>query len=238
VSADRRREIAARADEVRGRIAEACQRSGRPDGSVLLVTVSKTFPASDVSFAAEAGLRVFGENRVQEGAAKKAELADAGLAWHLIGPLQSNKAKAALLAFDVIQAVASLPLAERLDRIAGEESRPQVDLLLEVNLGRESTKAGFAPEETARAAASVARLGRVNLRGLMAIPPHSDDPEAVRPHAAALRDLLEECRAGLPESARGAFRELSIGMSGDYEAAILEGATIVRVGSAIFGSRA
>jgi pyridoxal phosphate enzyme (YggS family) len=236
--AERRREIAARFAEVRGGLDEAVRRGGRKPDDVALVVVTKTFPAEDAAAAIEAGATDIGENRVQEGEGKKPVAGVPGVRWHLIGPLQSNKVRRALLTFDVIETVDSLDLARRIDRIAGEMSLPKpVPLLLDVNLGFEQTKAGLAPADAPALAASLASLPNISVEGLMAIPPPDADPNAVRPWVRILRDLRERCRASLDGEAALRFRHLSIGMSHDYAEAAEEGATIVRVGSAIFGAR-
>ncbi|WP_127998643.1 YggS family pyridoxal phosphate-dependent enzyme [Piscinibacter defluvii] len=219
--------------QVRARIARACDAAKRPVQSVTLLCVSKTFGSDAVREAHAAGERCFGENYVQEGLAKIDALADlrAALEWHLIGPLQSNKTRMVAEQFDWVHSVERLKVAQRLS-----EQRPPMlaplQVCLQVNISGEASKSGLAPHEVAEVAQAVARLPRLRLRGLMAIPEPAGELEAQRRPHRALRELLEGLNAqGL------ALDTLSMGMSADLEAAILEGATIVRVGTAIFGSR-
>jgi hypothetical protein len=208
---------------VEERLARALARSGRRRDEITLVAVTKMFPASVIRDGYAAGLRDFGENYVQEFAAKLPELADlAGTRFHLIGHLQSNKAKPAAEMFNLIQTVDSGRLARRLDQ-AGLDR----DVMIEVKLSAEQSKHGAAPEDLARLAEEIAQCPRLVLRGLMTMPPWSDDAESARPYFVRLRRLAEELR--LPG--------LSMGMSHDFEVAIEEGATHVRVGSALFGPR-
>jgi hypothetical protein len=228
-------DVAANLDNVRRRLTAAARRAGRDPAAVTLVAVSKTFDADAVRAAAAAGQRHFGENRVQEGLEKSARLRDVPLEWHLIGHLQSNKARKAAGAFAWIQSVDRIDLLTRLDAAAVElGTRPNI--LLQANLAHEDTKSGAdaaALEDLARRAVA-ARA--VQLRGLMIIPPVPDDPEESRPWFRQLRDLRDRLVAsGIPAEA---LAELSMGMSQDFEVAIEEGATIVRVGTAIFGHRA
>jgi pyridoxal phosphate enzyme (YggS family) len=220
-------------EEVLARIAEAAERVGRAPASVTLVAVSKTVPVERVRAAVAAGLAVLGENRVQEGAAK-IPLVE-GARWHLVGPLQSNKARRAVELFDVIESVHTPDLAQRLDGIVGTMSgRPPLPVLLQVNVDRDPSKAGFLPEELEASIGLLDGLGALELRGLMTIGRFTADPEEARPTFAALRELAERLRARWARLGP----ELSMGMSGDYPAAIEEGATIVRVGTALFGERA
>ncbi len=214
-------EVASRVAEVRGRIAEAARRAGRDAGEVTLLAVGKTKPLEDLLAAYEAGVRHFGENRVQEAEAKYPSLPRDAVK-HLIGPVQSNKAARAARLADVVQTVDRLDIAQRLDRAAAAEGK-KLQVFVEVRLGGEETKAGVAPEELAALAAQVRALPALALRGLMTIPP----PGEGAPHFARLARLAREL--SLPE--------LSMGMSDDFEEAIAAGATIVRVGSAIFGAR-
>lgn len=221
--------VAANVAAVRARIIAAAEHAGRDPGSVRLVAVSKTFPAEAVAAALAAGIRDVGENRVQEGEAKRAAV-DALLTpalprpvWHLIGHLQTNKAKAAVQTFATIHSIDSVRLAEAVNRAAVAP----VDVLLEVNVAGELSKFGFAPEELPHALAQISRFEHPRVKGLMTVAPEVDDPEQVRPVFRRLRELRDA--AGLTE--------LSMGMSHDYGVAIEEGATIVRVGRAIFGER-
>lgn len=221
--------IAANIQQVRERIARACAAAQRPVQSVTLLTVSKTFSAEAVHEAFAAGERRFGENYVQEGVDKIAALADlrAQIEWHLIGPLQSNKTRTVAESFDWVHSVDRLKIAERLSE-QRPPHLPALQVCLQVNISQEASKSGVAPAEVPALARAVAALPRLQLRGLMAIPEPSAGAE---PHRA-LRELLANLRnQGLPVDT------LSMGMSADLEAAISEGATLVRVGTAIFGSR-
>jgi hypothetical protein len=219
--------------KVHARIAAACALAERSVQSVRLLSVSKTFPASDVRAAHAAGERAFGENYVQEGVDKIAALADlrGAIEWHLIGPLQSNKTRVVAEHFDWVHSVDRLKIAERLSE-QRPEGLPPLQLCLQVNISGESTKSGFTLEELPAVAKAVAELPRVRLRGLMAIPePAADEVSRRAPHAS-MRRVFESLRSdGL------ALDTLSIGMSADLEAAILEGSTLVRVGTAVFGAR-
>lgn len=225
--------IAHNLQHTRERIAAACAAAGRSAGGVTLLAVSKTFGAEDVREAHAAGQRAFGENYVQEALDKIAALADlrAGLEWHLIGPLQSNKTRVVAESFDWVHSVDRLKVAERLSA-QRPENLPPLQVCLQVNVSGEASKSGMPPAEVAALAAQVARLPRLRLRGLMSIPEPAADFESQRVPHRALRALLEELRQqGL------ALDTLSMGMSADLEAAVAEGATIVRIGTAIFGGR-
>ncbi|HEX8336471.1 MAG TPA: YggS family pyridoxal phosphate-dependent enzyme [Pyrinomonadaceae bacterium] len=230
-------DLRARAAEVLGRIERAALRAGRDPAGVKLVAVSKTHPASLVGEAAEAaGLRDFGENRVQEAESKVGELKGvAGLRWHLIGHLQPNKARKAARLFDLIHSVDTAALAERLERICVEEGRERLEVLVQVDLAGEASKSGATEGELPALFEVLGRCARVRCRGLMVLPPFSEEVERVRPFFRRLRAVRDEW------GARGAFGgeagELSMGMSHDYEAAVEEGATLVRVGTALFGAR-
>ena len=219
-----------RLERVRARMAAAALRSGRPADAVRLVAVSKTMPAEAVREAVAAGVRILGENRVQEAREKIA--ACPGLAaWHLIGHLQSNKAKLAVGLFDLIQSLDSLHLAEELDR-QGRALGKRVRCLVQVNVGEEAQKSGADEAEMRPLLTRAASLPHLAVEGLMAIPPFLSDPEAVRPFFRRLRLLRDRLTTeGFP------LAELSMGMTHDFEVAIEEGATMVRVGTAIFGTR-
>jgi pyridoxal phosphate enzyme (YggS family) len=220
---------------VEERIMAACLRSGRRREDVKLVVVSKTHPAESVRAAYAAGVRDFGENRVQEAKSKRQELADLDATWHMLGHLQSNKAGAARELFHWVHSVDSLRLAERLAQ-AANPGDARLPVLIEVNLGEETSKAGVRGEEVAALAGQVAPLAQLELRGLMVIPPYSESPDDVRPYFRKLRAMALEIESRkLPNVS---MSELSMGMSSDFEVAIEEGATIVRVGTAIFGERA
>lgn len=220
-----------RADEIRdavaaveSRIAAACARAGRARDAVKLVAVSKTFPATDVEHAIIAGMADVGENKVQEARDKKPGVSSSAR-WHLIGHLQSNKAKDAVRIFDVIHSVDSVELAEKLARAADSAGKRQ-DVLLQVNIGRELQKSGAAPEDVPALAQRIGAIASMRLGGLMAIPP-AGEAEAMRLYFRELRGLRDDL----------GLEELSMGMTDDFEVAIEEGATIIRVGRAIFGSR-
>jgi len=213
---------------VSSRIKAACQRAGRDPSDVNLVAVSKTHPPEIIREAMASGLTVFGENKVQEAESKIAELGRQGLEWHLIGHLQSNKARRAVELFDVIQSVDSTELAQRLDRICGETGRNSLPILVQVDLAGEATKSGIPAAEFPRLIDVIATCKHLSLKGLMMLPPYFDDPEATRPYFRRLRDLRDRLMPG---------GELSMGMSHDFEVAIEEGSTTVRVGTAIFGER-
>jgi hypothetical protein len=226
--------LAANLAVVRERIAAAARRAGRDPRDVTLIAVSKTFGADAVRAAFAAGQRDFGENKVQEGLQKIAETAEKDMRWHLIGHLQSNKARKAAGPFAWIHSVDSVEVLHRLDEAAAaQQAAPHV--LVQVDLAHEATKFGAPLEEADRIVESALAAKAVKLAGLMILPPWSDDQEQTRPWFARLRTLRDEMvRRGVPA---GALRHLSMGMSHDFEAAIEEGATMVRVGTAIFGAR-
>jgi PLP dependent protein len=225
--------ISSRVSEIRERVADAAVRCGRSPGDVTLCAVSKTFPAEFVERAAEAGIGDVGENKVQEAETKKPSV-HASLTWHLIGHLQSNKARRAVELFDVIQTIDSVKLAERLDRLAGELGR-RLEVYVEVDLAGESTKSGVPADGVSAVVETLDRSANVRLAGLMAVPPYFEDPADVRPYFRRLRELRDRLndsgKLGSP------LVGLSMGMSHDFEVAVEEGATLVRVGTAIFGSR-
>ena len=217
--------------QVHARIHDACAAAQRPVQSVTLLAVSKTFDAQAVREAFDAGQRAFGENYVQEALAKIDALRDLQIEWHLIGPLQSNKTRTVAEAFDWVHSVERLKIAQRLSEQRPAQL-PPLQLCLQVNISGEASKSGLAPAEVAEVAHAVAALPRVRLRGLMAIPEPAGDFAAQRAPHRALRELFDALRRdGL------ALDTLSMGMSADLEAAIAEGATLVRVGTAIFGAR-
>jgi pyridoxal phosphate enzyme (YggS family) len=229
-------DIAANLASVRARIAAAARRAGRRPDEVTLVAVSKTFGVDAVRTAYAAGQRDFGENKVQEGLQKIAEASDTpGARWHLIGHLQTNKARKAAAAFACIHSLDSIALLNRLDSAALEQgTTPEV--LIQVDLAGETTKFGAAEQNVEELAAAAAAARAVRLTGLMLIPPWSEDPEQTRPWFVRLRELRDRLEAAAVPAT--SLRHLSMGMSHDFEAAIEEGATVVRVGTAIFGARA
>jgi len=227
--------IADRVNAVRERIARAAERASRPGDEITLVAVSKTFPAEAVREAFAAGVRAFGENRVQEAepkVASTADLAASGLRWHLVGHLQSNKARRAAGLFDLIQSVDSLELAKRLAGQGGGKARP-VRALVQVDLAGEETKFGLSERDLLETLEALRGQEGIRVEGLMVLPPFYDDPGEARPYFRRLRALRDRAAGeGLLAS-----RELSMGMSHDLEVAVEEGATMVRVGTAIFGER-
>ncbi len=225
--------IAANLAQIRERVARAAARSGRRADEITIVAVSKTFPADAIRIAFDAGLRHFGENRVQEFESKQTALAGlSGAAWHLIGHLQSNKARRAVHLFDRIDSVDSISLARKLDASAKEEQRT-IRILIEVHLGGEETKSGVAPSGLWELATEIMLCPHLLLNGLMTIPPYYDEPSAARPFFAELRELRNDLARKLGVS----LPILSMGMSHDFETAIEEGATEIRIGTALFGSR-
>ncbi|KAA3649173.1 MAG: YggS family pyridoxal phosphate-dependent enzyme [Proteobacteria bacterium] len=223
--------IASNLQAVIARIAAAAQACGRRPDDVRLLAVSKTWPAECVAEAADAGQRAFGENYVPEGSDKAAALGGRGLEWHFIGPLQSNKTRLVANAFDWVHSVDRLKIAERLSA-QRDPARPPLNVCLQVNVSGEASKSGVAPEALPALAQAVSALPGLRLRGLMAIPEPTDDAALLRCRFAGLREQRDALNAaGL------ALDTLSMGMSHDLEAAIAEGATIVRIGTAIFGAR-
>ena len=217
---------------IRERIAEAARRAGRDPETVRLVAVSKTKPAAAIAEARECGQVIFGENYVQELVTKAAELP--GVSWHFIGTLQSNKVRQIAGLVDMIHSVDRISLAQEIDRQWGALGKC-CDVLIQVNISHEATKGGTSSEELLSLVTEVAGLSHLRVKGLMTMPPFFDDPEAARPYFRALRELARGVEAA--GIAGVEMRELSMGMSGDFEAAIAEGATLVRVGSALFGER-
>jgi pyridoxal phosphate enzyme (YggS family) len=226
-------EIRERLARVRDRVARAAERAGRSAEDITLIAVSKTFNSATVQQAVDAGARYLGENRVQEGINKVA-LVEGDVRWHLIGHLQSNKARQAVETFDVIHTIDGVQLADRLDRIAGELGR-KPSVLVQVDLAHEATKSGAPESDLPAIVEALDSAPHLEFRGLMTLPPFFDSPEQARPYFRRLREILEGLNSTRPSERR--LTELSMGMSHDFEVAIEEGATMVRVGTAIFGSR-
>jgi len=223
-----------RLERINRRIADAAQDCGRNADDVRLVAVSKTMDAQQVARAIDAGAEILGENYIQEARDKFNALYDRPAKWHFIGHLQSNKAKYAVRMFDLIHSVDSLKLAGVLDKEARKRGKIQ-DILIQVNISREETKSGIDAAEAIALVRQVALLENIRVNGLMTMPPFFDDPERARPFFRELARLRERiAAAGIPGVQ---MTELSMGMTGDFEAAIAEGATLVRIGTAIFGAR-
>ena len=218
---------------MRERIRQAAESCGRDANSVRLVAVSKTIPAETVKQAIEAGVTILGENYVQEAREKFNALAQYPVGWHFIGHLQSNKAKYAVRLFDLIHSVDSLKLACELDKQAKKVDKIQ-QILVQVNISAEDTKSGISTDEAAGLISEISQLKNLTIKGLMTMPPYFYQPEKVKPFFAALRELRDRIKQGLPDVT---LEELSMGMTGDFEVAIEEGATLVRIGTAIFGER-
>lgn len=219
---------------IRERIARAADAAGRRENEITLVGVSKTRPAADIREAFNAGVSHFGENRVQEWEGKRGEIASVPARWHLIGHLQSNKAARAAAIFHSVDSVDSIALAERLDRARGESTPTEkLRVLIEVHIAGEESKSGAAISDLPALAERVLQLSNLHLAGLMCIPPYLENIEQVRPYFSKLRELRDKLQSEL----RHDLPVLSMGMSHDFEAAIAEGATDVRVGTALFGAR-
>ena len=216
---------------IQQRIIDACARAGRAPESVTLIAVSKTHPPDAVAEAAKLGLMTFGENKVQEAKAK-IPLCPGRLRWHMLGHLQTNKCRDAVALFEMIQSVDSLYLAEELNKRAEQASKP-LPILLEVNIEGEASKFGYRPEKALEDLERINALPRLEIHGLMTVPPWTPTPEKARPVFRRLRELKTECeqKLGAP------LPHLSMGMTGDFEIAIEEGATLVRIGTALFGER-
>lgn len=227
--------LAVRLADVRARLAGAAEKGGRKPDEVRLIAISKTHPTAVIRQVIVLGATDLGENRVQEAEAKITEIGREHVRWHLVGHLQANKARRAVNLFDVIHSLDSADLARRLDRLCIEEAKDSLEVLIQVDLGHEETKSGIDESELTHLVATLGTLTRLKLIGLMTLPPFFDDPEQSRPFFRRLRELRDELNQ------RGAFGdrtgELSMGMTHDFEVAIEEGATMVRVGTAIFGSR-
>jgi pyridoxal phosphate enzyme (YggS family) len=227
--------VADRLAGIRERIAAAARSAGRDPSSIRLVAVSKTFPIDAIREAYAAGQREFGENRVQEALQKIDAAADLDIKWHLLGHLQTNKTKKAAPAFSTIHSVDSVELLQKIDAAAADAGRTP-ELLIQVDLAGETTKFGVPPEDVPQLFDAAVRCRAARVAGLMTLPPIPESPENARPWFRRLRELRDEWLvAGVPPSM---LAELSIGMSGDFEVAIQEGSTMVRIGTAIFGSRA
>jgi pyridoxal phosphate enzyme (YggS family) len=226
--------IADNVKNIQERMAAACLRAGRRPDDVKLVAISKTFPPERIREAYDAGLLEFGENRVQEAAAKRPALVDLNITWHLVGHLQTNKAKTARELFQWVHSVDSLRLAQKLHQ-AASSAGARLRVLIEVNLAGEESKSGVPAEGVLQLAEEISHLESLELRGLMTIPPLLDNPEDVRPYFRRMRELAQKvAERRIPSIA---IAELSMGMTHDFEVAIEEGATIIRVGTGIFGGR-
>ena len=227
--------LASRLATVRAGLETAARSAGRQPQDVRLVAISKTHPASSIKRVIELGANDIGENRVQEAEDKISEIGREKVRWHLVGHLQANKARKAVKLFDVIHSLDSVELARRLNRLCEEEGRTKLEVLIQVDLGHEETKSGIDESELTHLVESLGPLTRLELTGLMTLPPFFDDPEQSRPFFRRLRELRDEL------ANRGAFAgrrgELSMGMTHDFAIAIEEGATMVRIGTAIFGER-
>jgi hypothetical protein len=224
-------DVAANLEQIQARVASALAKSGRAPGDAQLIAVSKKQEAEKIRAAFDAGQAIFGESRVQEARAK-IPLLPSALRWHFIGHLQKNKIRHALPLFELFHSVDSLALAQDIERIADEEGvRPRV--LLEVNVAGEGSKIGFAPDKLRSEMEALLELGRLEIEGLMAIPPLAPESEQTRPYFAKLRELRDQVEQEFALK----LPQLSMGMSNDYEIALEEGATFVRVGTAIFGTR-
>jgi PLP dependent protein len=224
--------IAANLARVRGLIAKASERCGRRTDEITLVAVSKTFSAEALRAGYAAGLRHFAENRIQEWESKQGKLADLEATWHFVGHLQSNKVRRAVHLFDRVDSVDSVSVARKLDSAAADEGK-RLPVLIEVHLGGEATKSGVPEADLPALGQTIIALSHLELRGVMTIPPFFDDPTWVRPYFRKLREL----RDALSQTCGKSLPVLSMGMSHDFEIAIEEGATEVRIGTAIFGER-
>ncbi len=225
-------DLAANLDQIRRRIKAACDRAGRAPESVALLAVTKGRPPEAIRAAADLGLTLFGENRVQEAAIKIGQC-PGSLRWQMIGHLQSNKCREAVRLFEMIQSVDSLPLAREIDKWAGQSATTR-PLLLEVNVAGEAGKFGYSPARLPADLSQINALKKIEIHGLMTVAPWAADPEKVRPVFRALREL----KAQYEDILGAPLPHLSMGMSGDFEVAIEEGATLVRIGTALFGPRA
>jgi pyridoxal phosphate enzyme (YggS family) len=221
--------------DVRERIASAARAAGRSPDDITLVAITKTHPVETLKAAIDLGAKDLGENRVQEAEQKITELGREAVRWHLVGHLQTNKARRAVQLFDVIHSLDSSALAERLDRLCTEEGRQSLDVLVQIDLGGEKTKTGISPAELPTLLSTMQQCTRLHVRGLMTLPPYFENPDCSRPFFKTLRQLRDELQAqGHFGAAKG---ELSMGMSHDFPVAIEEGATMIRVGTDLFGER-
>ena len=221
--------------DVHERIASAARAVGRLPEDITLVAITKTHPVETLQAAIDLGAKDLGENRVQEAEDKIIELGRDVVRWHLVGHLQTNKARRAVQLFDVIHSLDSTALAERLDRLCTEEGKQSLDVLVQLDLAGEKTKSGIPATELPRLLSALQRCPRLHLSGLMTLPPYFEDPDCSRPFFKTLRDLRDELQAdGHFGAATG---ELSMGMSHDFQVAIEEGATMIRVGTSLFGER-
>jgi len=217
---------------IKAQIEEACRKAGRKVEEVKLLGAAKKQNPRKVRILYEFGLNLIGENYVQEGEKKIKELTDLSIEWHFIGRLQTNKVKKALKFFQLIETLDRIELAQAIQKYA-EKLNITVPVFIEVNIGKEATKAGVLPEELERFAEEVKTFDRIEVRGLMCLPPYQEDPEKTRPYFAEMRQLLDKLKPIFGKN----FKELSMGTSGDFPVAIEEGATIVRIGEALFGKR-
>jgi pyridoxal phosphate enzyme (YggS family) len=227
-------ELKNRLERIKARIKETAEACNRPVASIRLVVVCKTMPVEVVREAIDAGVTDLGENYIQEATEKVNALATYPATWHFIGHLQSNKAKYAVRLFDLIHSVDSLKLAKELDKYAKRNDKTQA-ILIQVNVAREDSKSGVYVEDTMPLLREVSRLENISVKGLMTMPPYFNAPEKVRPFFAALREFRDQIKK--EDISNISMDELSMGMTGDFEAAIEEGATMVRIGTAIFGER-
>jgi pyridoxal phosphate enzyme (YggS family) len=223
-----------RLQTVKDRIQTAARACGRNPGTIRLVAVSKTVPTARVRQAIQAGVTILGENYVQEARTKFNDLATYAVSWHFIGHLQSNKAKYAVRLFDLIHSVDTLKLARELDKQSRKINKIQ-EILIQVNISKEASKSGVNAKDTLRLLKDISRLENLSVKGLMTMPPYFNAPEKVRPYFTALRNLRD--RLEQQDLLNVGLNELSMGMTGDFEVAIQEGATLVRIGTAIFGDR-
>jgi pyridoxal phosphate enzyme (YggS family) len=227
--------LSERFEDVRKRVATAARRCNRLTIEITLIAISKTHPTETLRAALDLGMTDFGENRVQEAEQKIVELGREAARWHMVGHLQANKARRAVRLFDVIHSLDSVELAQRLEGLCAEEKREKLPVLVQIDLGGEATKTGVDPRELGDLVEAVHKCQRLKLIGLMTLPPYFENPDCSRPYFKTLRDLRDQLQR---QGSFGEYRgELSMGMSHDFEIAIEEGATMLRVGTAIFGER-